>query len=64
MFVQVIYTKKKHDLVQASRLKEYIATGRIAMFRRRDKWVRVGVDPMRSTRDALNYQGTDRRMAR
>lgn len=62
MLIRVMYHDEKYDFVPAARLNELIENGRIAMFQRGSSgWVRVGVDPTRSSKAESSFNGTERR---
>jgi hypothetical protein len=63
MMIHVIFENRRHGYIEASRFDDLIATFPIASFRRRDKWIRVGIDPIRSmTADSLaRPKGEERR---
>jgi hypothetical protein len=61
MLIRVIYQNQRYDFVKASRLEEFIETGAVASFKRRKGWVRVGIDPIRSTITDSSYKGEERR---
>jgi len=61
MLIRVIYQNQRYDLVKDSRLDEFIETGAIASFQRSSGWVRIGIDPIRSTATASSYTGEERR---
>ena len=63
MMIHVIYENQRHDYIEASRFDDLIATFPIASFRRRGKWIRVGIDPIRSlTADSpVRPKGSERR---
>ncbi|HUI67250.1 MAG TPA: hypothetical protein VL087_03480 [Nitrospirota bacterium] len=65
MVIRVIYQNQRYDFVKASRLDEFIETGAIASFQRRSGWVRVGIDPIRSTTTdpSYTYKGKERRQS-
>ena len=62
MLIRVMYHDEKYDLVPAARLNELIENGRIAMFQRGSSgWVRVGIDPIRSSKTEPSFDGAERR---
>ncbi len=48
MLIHVIFENQSHGFIEAARFDELVATYPFAAFRRRGKWIRVGIDPMRS----------------
>ena len=46
--IHVIFENQRHGYIEASRFDDLITTFPIASFRRRGRWIRVGIDPMRS----------------
>ena len=45
--IHVIFENQRHGYIEASRFDDLIKTFPIASFRRRGRWIRVGIDPMR-----------------
>lgn len=60
MLIRVIYQDYKYDFVKANRLDEFIASGKVAMFRRRSGWAIVGIDPVRR-KENMYSRSRDRR---
>jgi len=48
MVIHVIFENQRHGYIEASRFDDLSTTFPIASFRRRGRWIRVGIDPMRS----------------
>jgi hypothetical protein len=63
MIIRVIFENQGRGYIEASRFDDLITTFPIASFRRRDRWIRVGLDPIRSmTADSLpRPKGKERR---
>ncbi len=49
MLVRVQYADNSYDLVDGSKLDALIATSSIVGFKRSTGWVRLGIDPVRTT---------------
>jgi len=66
MMIHVIYENQSHGVVEASRFDELMATFPIASFKRHGKWIRVGLDPIRSlgADSAARRNGKERRHSR
>lgn len=60
MLIQVSYDDERYDYVKDFMLDRLIQSGAISSFRRKSGWVRVGVDPVRTSSSA-NYTGVERR---
>ena len=63
MLIQVLYRNHQFDFIKTSRLDEFIVSGKISAFKRRQGWVRIGMDPIRSMPGdfSSNYEGKERR---
>lgn len=62
MKVMVCYDDDTYDIVEDYCLDYLIRTGNITGFCRSDKWVKIGVDPVRDESTACeSYVGTERR---
>ncbi len=61
MLIPVIYKDKRHDLVKNTRIDEFLNADKIAMFHRKNGWVRVGVDPVRTKKNEPYLRGANRR---
>lgn len=61
MLVQVHWTNKRYDYVKDYMLDSLIEAGVVARFLRSSGWVTVGVDPVRSKRKKMTYNGPERR---
>lgn len=62
MKVMVCYDDDSYDIVEDYCLDYLIMTGNITGFCRSDKWVRVGIDPVRDENSAIEtYVGKERR---
>ena len=63
MMIHVIFENQRHGYIEASRFDDLITTFPIASFRRRGRWIRVGIDPIRSlSADSLaRPKGKERR---
>lgn len=61
MLIHVVYHDEKHDFIKDTRLGEFILAGKIARFLRGDKWVRIGIDPVRTNPPEFAYSGIERR---
>ena len=59
MLIRVIYFDKRAGLATQRDLGQLIESGAIAAFRRVDKWVIIGKDPIR--KGCLEYSGEERR---
>ena len=65
MKIHVIFENQRHGYIEASRFDDLIMTFPIASFRRHGRWIRVGLDPIRSlSANALaRPKGKERRHA-
>lgn len=61
MMIRVMYHDGRYDMVKRWALDMLIDQKKIQGFLRSSGWVRIGIDPVRSPRNA-NYQGHDRRI--
>ena len=63
MIIHIIFENQRHGYIQASRFDDLITTFPIASFRRRGRWIRVGIDLIRSlSADSLaRPEGKERR---
>ena len=61
MKIQVVYRNGKEDLIEQKFLDILLHIGEIQEFRRRDHWVNVMEDPIRSQLQQEKHFGNDRR---
>ncbi len=59
MLIRVLYQNGKYDMVKDVFLGNYIESGKLLKFKRKDGWATVGVDPVRGK--GGQYLGPDRR---
>lgn len=55
MLIQVEYDNNKFDFVKNYQLDSLLENQRIRRFKRTSGWVTVGVDPIRTKRNGLNF---------
>lgn len=65
MTIRVMYHDGTYDMISAFTLDQFIRTDKIKEFFRysEDKWVRIGVDPVRNQTAEQRYQGSERRLS-
>lgn len=62
MLIQIEYDDNKFDFVKNDQLDNLLKKHRIHRFKRGSGWVTVGVDPIRTKRNGLDfYYSTERR---
>ncbi|WP_243371461.1 GSU3473 family protein [Geotalea sp. SG265] len=62
MKVMVCYNDNSYDIVEDYCLDYLIRTGNITGFCRSDKWVKIGIDPVRDENSSFeSYVGKERR---
>ena len=61
MLVQVNWTNNRYDYVKDFMLDSLIEAGVVARFLRSSGWVKVGVDPIRTSSSQQKYNGSERR---
>ena len=61
MLIQIEYNDNKFDFVKNSQLDRLLEMHRIHRFKRSSGWVTVGVDPIRTRRNVLNFDAQERR---
>jgi len=61
MLLQVEYDNHKFDYVKNTQLDSLLEMHKIQRFKRISGWVTVGVDPIRTRRNILNYDAPERR---
>jgi len=62
MMLNVLYNDGRYDLVNQRMLDMLLASAKVAGFMRSRRWVFVGRDPIRVSRDP-SYRGDERRCA-
>lgn len=55
MLIQVEYYNNKFDFVKNTQLDSLLEKQKIHRFKRSSGWVTVGIDPIRTKRDGLNF---------
>jgi hypothetical protein len=60
MLIRVIYQDFRYDYVKSWVLDDLIESGKVAMFRRKNGWAIVGIDPIRRKKHHFG-EFTDRR---
>jgi len=65
MLIQIRYTDGRHDMVKPQLLERLLDDRRLSGFRRREGWVTIGKDPIRSRQahGQPGFAGEDRRRA-
>lgn len=63
MVIRIVYKDNVHDYVNDVLLNRFLEAGKIARFQRRTGWVTVGIDPVRTGKQAF-FRGPERRTAR
>ena len=65
MLIQIRYTDGRHDMVKPQLLERLLDDRRLSGFRRREGWVTIGKDPIRSRQapGQPGFAGEDRRAA-
>ena len=61
MMVRILYHNNRYDMVKSTRLDDLISSKSVAKFQRSSGWVTIGVDPIRSPKSSLPYNGPERR---
>lgn len=61
MLVQIEYNDNKFDYVKNTQLDGLLEKNRIRRFKRGSGWVTIGVDPVRTRRNILNFDAPERR---
>lgn len=61
MAIKVQYKDNSFDSVPEEVLDALLDAGAIAAFRRRDGWVEIGIDPVRTATARQGYKGEERR---
>lgn len=62
MMIRVVYHDGRYDMVKRWAFETLLAQRKIQGFRRASGWVRIDRDPLRGSRQTLDYQGEDRRV--
>ena len=62
MMIRVVYHDGRYDMVKRWAFETLLAQRKIQGFRRSSGWVRIDRDPLRGSRQNLDYQGEDRRV--
>jgi len=63
MVIRIVYKDNVYDYVNDVLLGRFLDAGKIAKFQRRTGWVTVGIDPVRTGKQAA-FRGPERRTAR
>lgn len=59
MLIRVLCQNGKYEIINDESLENYIDSGNILLFKRKDGWATVGIDPIRDT--SHGYIGPERR---
>lgn len=63
MMIRVVYHDGRYDMVKRWAFETLLAQRKIQGFLRSSGWVRIDRDPLRGSRQPLDYHGEDRRVS-
>lgn len=61
MLIQIEYYDKKFDFVKNYQLDSLLEKQKVHSFKRSSGWVTVGIDPVRTRENVLNFDAPERR---